>query len=644
MKKKIIGVLLTCLFLATLFPAPLGQAYNSNYVSPLEMNHWPMFRYNPQRAGHSPARGPETNRTIWTYTTEGAVRSSAAIYNDMVYFGSYDGRIYCLNGNTGEKIWSVSISSTVIFSSPAVCYGYVYVGTADNYMYCLNATSGEIQWRYQTDESIFSSPCVENGYLYIGSNDDYVYCFDADPRDGIDEGVLDETGANYDLLWKTRTGDDIRSAPAVAYNRVYVGSYNGDVYCFDAVTGVKLWNVSLSEYWIFGSPAVVDTKVYIGTYDGNISCLNVYTGIEEWRINIHNKEVISSSPAVADGKLYIGSVYTGTGKLYCIDVQTHEEVWNYSTGPIKSSPAVAQGKVYVGSDDKKVYCFDVATGAKIWEYTTNGLLWSSPSIANGKLFIGTDSKTIYAFEDEDTNLPPDIPQIISGPQAAGQDIPLYFEIMTIDPDNDQVFYQIDWGDGNLTGWLGPYPSNESITINYSWVNQGTYQIRINSKDTYSEEQSGWSDPFVISIAPQIDIRNIKSGFIYLRYKTFNKSYAYIYVLDTLGASVVISDSVLCVDVAASEAVHQIKFVAYNPLWDDNLTVFDNTSEDGFIQNLEIPTGLWMLSTCAYDAEGHMIDVQSRDYLVYIIVNSGVQLNRHLNSLVKQRITERLLQK
>ncbi|MEM0467030.1 MAG: PQQ-binding-like beta-propeller repeat protein [Candidatus Thermoplasmatota archaeon] len=636
MKKNILVISICCILFIPLVPLQ-AQPYNKDSY-PSDGTHWPMFRYNPEHLGYTSAQGPQTNRTLWTYTTGGAVRSSAAIYTNRVYVGSYDGKLYCFHIDTGEKMWETLISTLAIFSSPAVAFGSVYIGAFDNVVYSLNAETGAIQWSFPTDGPVVSSPCIAEGYLYVGSSDDYLYCFDADPSDGIDEGSADPVGSSYDLIWRIKTGDDVRSSPAVAQNKVYVGSFDGNVYCVNAITGALVWNVSLTDDWIFGSPSVFDTKVYVGTYDGNLSCLDAYTGSELWRLKINTKEVISSSPAIADGKLYIGTVYSDTGRLYCIDIQTHLELWNYSTGPIKSSPAVSNGKVYVGSDDKYVYCFDAVNGTCIWSYLTNGLIWSSPSIADGKLVVGTDGKTLYVFEDEDTNSPPDVPQIISGPHAAGPRIPLTFTIVTDDPDGDQVYYKIDWGDGNISDWLGPFDQNMPITINHTWYEQGDYALKLTAKDTYSDEESGWSDAYQLSIAPQLDISNIKSGFIYLRLESCNKSYAYIYLLDTLGASVVISNDLLRVQLTATDVVQSVKFVAYNPLWDENLTLFDNTSSDGFFQDLEIPSGLWELTTYAYDSNGNLIDAATVDYVIFIIVNAASQqVRQSVNTFMKQRV-------
>ena len=58
-----------------------------------------------------------------------------------------------------------------------------------------------LHWKYATGHYVMSSTVVD-GRLYSGSYDRNVYCFDADPYDdGIDEGIQDPVGSSYDLIW-----------------------------------------------------------------------------------------------------------------------------------------------------------------------------------------------------------------------------------------------------------------------------------------------------------------------------------------------------------------------------------------------------------------------------------------------------------
>lgn len=368
-----------------------------------EQDWWPMFHHDEVHTGYSTSDAPDTNNLLSSYTTSDKVRSSPAIVDDRIYVGSYDGDVYCLNASTMEEIWITSLSDSAIFSSPAVYDGFVYIGSFDDNVYCLDAANGDKLWNFTTGDNVISSPAVVDDKVYIGSWDDYVYCLDADPFDDPDdEGIPDDPGSTYDLIWSYQTGDTVRSSPAVSDGYVYVGSYDSRLYCLDAVTGIEEWNFLIpDDDWVFSSPAVYNGKVYFGSFWGKkIYCLDAENnGAIIWQNT--TDQLIMTTPAVAYGNVYIGSHFGSAGNISCFNADTGEFKWSYPTGywVRSSSPAVADGKVYFGSCDHKVYCLEAETGNPIWNYATNGQIWCSPAIADGKLYIGSDDGKIYAFKD-----------------------------------------------------------------------------------------------------------------------------------------------------------------------------------------------------------------------------------------------------
>ncbi len=66
----------------------------------------------------------------WEFITGDAVRSSPAIGSDgTVYVGSYDKKLYAINGKSGVKLWEFK-TGDVVYSSPAIgSDGTIYVGS-----------------------------------------------------------------------------------------------------------------------------------------------------------------------------------------------------------------------------------------------------------------------------------------------------------------------------------------------------------------------------------------------------------------------------------------------------------------------------------------------------------------------------------
>ena len=57
-----------------------------------------------------------------------------------------------------------------------------------------------------------------------------------------------------------------------------------------------------------------------------------------------------------------------------------------------------------------------------------------------------------------------------------------FSIVTNDPNSDEVFYYIDWGDGTNSSWIGPYSSGDEIIVHHIWSKIGKYSIKARAKD------------------------------------------------------------------------------------------------------------------------------------------------------------------
>jgi hypothetical protein len=61
-----------------------------------------------------------------------------------------------------------------------------------------------------------------------------------------------------------------------------------------------------------------------------------------------------------------------------------------------------------------------------------------------------------------------------------------------------MYCKWDWGDGNITEWLGPYASGQTIFASHLWAAPGVFEIKAKLKDTYGAE-SNWSEQHTITI-------------------------------------------------------------------------------------------------------------------------------------------------
>jgi len=113
--------------------------------------------------------------------------------------------------------------------------------------------------------------------------------------------------------------------------------------------------------------------------------------------------------------------------------------------------------------------------------------------------------------------PPEL--YIDGPTQAVVGEPLEYIFILIDPEGCNFSLFIDWDDGNDTGWLGPYPSNEEIILTYIWYRSGNYTIRANARDDNGSQYSATLNVTIIDNhapePPQITgARFVKAGILY----------------------------------------------------------------------------------------------------------------------------------
>jgi len=94
------------------------------------------------------------------------------------------------------------------------------------------------------------------------------------------------------------------------------------------------------------------------------------------------------------------------------------------------------------------------------------------------------------------NNAPEKPEKPSGPNSGKTGVKYLFSTSAVDPDDDQLYYMWDWGDDDVSEWLGPYNSGDMATASHQWDEMGRYSIQVKSKDIYDEE-SDWSDPLGI---------------------------------------------------------------------------------------------------------------------------------------------------
>jgi eukaryotic-like serine/threonine-protein kinase len=345
-----------------------------------DADDWPMFRHDLNHSGLASSIPANSYKLLWNYTTDGSVWSSPAVTGGLVFVGSKDKYIYCINASTGTLAWKFPTEGQVD-SSPSVDGDYVFIASDDGWLYTLNVTSGMpiwikfVGWNYYQYSSR-SSPTVYDGKVYIGSGQHNLFCFNE--SDGS-------------AVWTWKHDYPISTSPAISESTVYVSSDDRYLHALNATNGAEMWQSRTVSQ--ISSACLMDGYLYVGSYDGDVACVNASDGQIKWRFQ--TGDTIISSPAAAYGCVYFGSE---DSNVYCLNASSGQKIWQTKTGYwVCSSPAVAEGNIYIGSEDYSMYCLNATTGAVKWSFQTGNYIDSSPAVVGNTLYFGSHDHNVYAL-------------------------------------------------------------------------------------------------------------------------------------------------------------------------------------------------------------------------------------------------------
>ncbi len=114
-----------------------------------------------------PAKGNGEDAVVWRFKEIGRSISTPSIKDGLLYVADFAGRVFCLDAETGKKIWEHDTLSQ-IWASTLVVDGKVIIGNEDGELIILKA-GRELEEIDIIDfpNSIYSSVVVANGTLYV---------------------------------------------------------------------------------------------------------------------------------------------------------------------------------------------------------------------------------------------------------------------------------------------------------------------------------------------------------------------------------------------------------------------------------------------------------------------------------------------
>jgi outer membrane protein assembly factor BamB/tRNA A-37 threonylcarbamoyl transferase component Bud32 len=314
-------------------------------------------------------------KPLWTFQCEDEVRGTPAIYEDMLFIGSYDNNLYALAAADGKFLWKYPTEGGVV-SRPALYEGNVFFGSEDRRLHVVGARSGKVAWTYYTDGPVRSSPRIAEGHVFFGSDDHSIHA------------VRLNTGR---AAWKFETTGPVRSTPFVSGEMAYAGNEAGDFYAVD-FRGEMKWRFQAKRA-ITSSPMVAGQSIYFSSMDATLYALDARNGWIVWRFRLGKGSIVS--PLVWENIVVTGAA---DGFLYAVETQTAKELWRFRTeNQVSGSPVVYRDSVYCGSVDGTLYCLDIRTGRLRWKFSTKGAITGNPLVFDDIVYIGSTDHQVYAL-------------------------------------------------------------------------------------------------------------------------------------------------------------------------------------------------------------------------------------------------------
>jgi hypothetical protein len=131
------------------------------------------------------------------------------------------------------------------------------------------------------------------------------------------------------------------------------------------------------------------------------------------------------------------------------------------------------------------------TAEKAWSAVATYPVKTKAKDIHGVTSEWSDPITVSIIRDNPPNTP-----TIDGKARGKVGTPYPYTLNTVDINGDDVYFYIEWGDGNTSGWVGPYASGEDVEITHQWDTKGTYTIHAKAKDVYGIE-SNWGSLTVV---------------------------------------------------------------------------------------------------------------------------------------------------
>jgi outer membrane protein assembly factor BamB/orotate phosphoribosyltransferase len=349
-----------------------------------------------------PAPLVQRYRQLWRAVTPGGFafhvvpKSTPLLVGDVLYRGSDCGKMQAFSVETGAVLWDYQATGVAlrkgIWSSPAHHEGRLYFGAYNGVVYCLDAKSGAEIWTQSFGEWVGASPVIvpRHGLLFIGLE------YERPWAKGSVAALSMETGAK---VWERLTKRYQHGSPAywAGGDLVIWGTADHEMAAIEAKSGKVRW-VFATRRSVKYAPAIDEERriTAFASFDKSIYVIDVESGRELGRFE--TGEICYTTPLILKNRLFCGS---GDRHLYVIDLDRMEVVKKIETrARVYSSPVAIGDRVLFGTTGGKLFEIDADTLAtkgvlQLPDAITNAII---PSGDGSRIYVSTYMNHLFAFE------------------------------------------------------------------------------------------------------------------------------------------------------------------------------------------------------------------------------------------------------
>ena len=242
-----------------------GFAFNDSHVAVSDG-----VAYYSALNGDIAAVNIKTGKRSWSITSEvpGAAASGVNFHDGMLYYTDYAGSLCCVDTQAKRTVFQTQIRDR-IFAPMHISAGKIYVGGRSCKVYCINADNGDVIWSsFSNDDTTWFS----GGSVSVGNT---LYTCTSDEQTVV---AFDKNTGEFRRIYPA--GTNAYTAPLLHGENVIVAAT--DVYSFsksyvmefNTKNHTKLWQASLEDC-VLSSPATYQGVLYFGSDSGKIYSINL---------------------------------------------------------------------------------------------------------------------------------------------------------------------------------------------------------------------------------------------------------------------------------------------------------------------------------------------------------------------------------